>query len=209
MKTGRKILATLPIAALVAATAAMQSSGDTLRVTDSLATSADSAAKKVYTGPLRLVGDVSERRLTLYSGDEEIKSFAVAVGTAKDPTPRGEFKIRRVIWNPSWVPPDEAWARNRTAKKPGEKGNPMKVVKIFFREPDYYIHGTGDIASLGKAASHGCLRMAPTEAAEVARMVMEHGGTPQEESWYSRILHLRWKEHHVRLKQPVTITIVD
>ena len=82
MKTGRRILATLPIAALVAVTAAMQSSGDTLRTADSLATSADSAKREI-TGPLRLVADVSERRLTLYGGDEEIQSFAVAVGTGQ------------------------------------------------------------------------------------------------------------------------------
>ena len=78
----------------------------------------------------------------------------------------------------------------------------MKVVKIFFREPDYYIHGTGDIASLGTAASHGCLRMAPSEAAEVARLVMEHGGAPKEESWYSRVLHLRWKGTTSRSSSP-------
>jgi lipoprotein-anchoring transpeptidase ErfK/SrfK len=207
MTVARRVITAATVAAMVAGTAAMQTTTtDTAKVADSTTAVAAAAAAS---GPLRLQADVSERRLTILRGDETVASYAIAVGTASDPTPRGNFSVRRVIWNPSWVPPDEAWARKKTAKGPGEKGNPMKVVKIFFREPDYYIHGTGEISSLGKAASHGCLRMAPSEAAEVARLVMEAGGAPKEESWYSRILHLRWKEHHVRLKSPVSMTITD
>ena len=204
MTATRKITTAATMAALVAGTAAMQATAtDSSRGADSSTTVAS------MDRTLSLHADVSERRLTVRRGDETVASYAIAVGTAADPTPRGTFRVRRVIWNPSWVPPDEAWARKKTAKGPGEKGNPMKVVKIFFREPDYYIHGTGEVSSLGKAASHGCLRMAPSEAAEVARLVMESGGAPKEESWYSRILHLRWKEHHVRLKSPVPMTISD
>src|SRR2546430_13620071 len=55
--------------------------------------------------------------------------------------------------------PNAAWAKKYARQEPGAPANPMKVVKIFFKEPDYYIHGTGDINSLGKAESHGCLRI--------------------------------------------------
>ena len=73
--------------------------------------------------------------------------------------------MNRIVWNPPWNPPDEAWAANEEPAAPGASDNPMKVVKIYFKEPDYYIHGTGSLSSLGGAVSHGCLRMAPSDAA--------------------------------------------
>lgn len=85
----------------------------------------------------------------------------------------------------------------------------MKVVKIFFQEPDYYIHGTDDVESLGSAASHGCLRMDPTEIAGLAKLIMEHGGQPRGENWFWRILHSRRQEQVVYLDNPVSLTIAD
>ena len=85
----------------------------------------------------------------------------------------------------------------------------MKVVKIFFQEPDYYIHGTGDVESLGSAASHGCLRMDPTEVAELAKIIMEHGGQPREENWFWRIIHSRREEKVIYLDNPVSLTVTE
>lgn len=84
----------------------------------------------------------------------------------------------------------------------------MKTVKIFFSEPDYYIHGTGDTESLGTAASHGCLRMSPSDVAEVARLVMEHGGAEREESWFERVIGGR-ETRVVRLPRPVVMSVVE
>jgi murein L,D-transpeptidase YcbB/YkuD len=83
----------------------------------------------------------------------------------------------------------------------------MKVAKIFFREPDYYIHGTGQVNSLGDAASHGCLRMDPDEVAELAQFLMNNGGQPREEGWFSRVIHMRWKTHTVTLTKPITLVV--
>jgi lipoprotein-anchoring transpeptidase ErfK/SrfK len=153
---------------------------------------------------------VSERQLHIVQGGEVVRSYPIAVGTASYPTPRGAFRIKKVVWNPGWVPPPNSeWAKKKTAKAPGDPANPMKVVKIFFREPDYYIHGTAEVETLGTAASHGCLRMDPNDAAEVARYVMDHGGQPREEGWFSRLIHLRWKTQTVYLDRPVPLSIGD
>ena len=160
-------------------------------------------------GTLSLTASLSQRRLTLHQGDSIVASYDVAIGADSHPTPTGTFKIKKIVWNPRWVPPDADWARGKTAKDPGHPANPMKVVKIFFNEPDYYIHGTGDIASLGQAASHGCLRMDPDQAAEVAKWVMIHGGKPREENWFKRILHFRRQEQVVYLDNPVSLTITE
>jgi lipoprotein-anchoring transpeptidase ErfK/SrfK len=158
-------------------------------------------------GPVRLSADLSERQLTVVAGNGAIRTFNVAIGTKAYPTPTGTFRIRKIVWNPSWVPPDSKWAKGKTAKGPGEPGNPMKVAKIFFKEPDFYIHGTAQVNSLGTADSHGCLRMSPDEVAELAQFLMQNGGQAREEGWFSRIIHLRWKTTTVTLSNPVLLTI--
>lgn len=155
---------------------------------------------------LRLEVDLSERQLHAVVDGEVLESFAVAVGKEKNPTPQGTFKIRKVIWNPSWKPPDAKWARGKTAKPPGHPENPMKRVKMFFKEPDYYIHGTGEKDSLGKAESHGCIRMHPEDVTRLAQLVMEHGGKPMPEPWYRRIFR-RKTTKVVYLEVPVRVEI--
>jgi lipoprotein-anchoring transpeptidase ErfK/SrfK len=160
--------------------------------------------------PLKLKADLGARILIVRRGDSTLKTYAVAVGQDRYPTPIGTFKISKIVWNPSWKPPPTAeWAKGKTAKGPGDPGNPMKVVKIFFQDPDYYIHGTDDVESLGSAASHGCLRMDPSEVADLAKIIMEHGGAPHDELSFWRLLHSRREEKVVYLDNPVSITIVD
>jgi lipoprotein-anchoring transpeptidase ErfK/SrfK len=140
--------------------------------------------------PLELTANLTTRRLTVRRDGELVKEYGVAIGQDRYPTPTGLFNIQKVVWNPAWIPPDAAWARGKAARGPGHPGNPMKMVKIFFREPDYYIHGTDQVESLGEAASHGCLRMDPDEAAELALLIMENAGQERSMDWVKGLLHL-------------------
>lgn len=157
--------------------------------------------------PLGLEVSLSERTLYVRRGDEVVESYPVAVGKDEHPTPTGDFTIGRVIWNPRWVPPKVPWARGKTAKEPGDPDNPMGRVKMFFREPDYYIHGTIAPETLGEAASHGCIRMANEDILELARVVMENGGEPRDESWFQRVRNFFRRSHEVRLSDPVPVSI--
>ncbi len=164
----------------------------------------------IQEAPFALHADLGARMIFVQRGDSTLKTYSVAVGQDKYPTPTGTFTIRKIIWNPSWRPPPGSdWAKGKTAKGPGEPGNPMKVVKIFFREPDYYIHGTDAIESLGSAESHGCLRMHPEEVADLAKLIMEHGGQPREENWFWRIIHSRREEKVVYLDNPISLTVTE
>ena len=84
-------------------------------------------------------------------------------------TPRGTFDITTIEWNPWWVPPKSDWAKNEKVTPPGP-GNPMGKVRFPFRRP-YVLHGTPERASIGKAASHGCVRLANPDAIELAVLV--------------------------------------
>lgn len=175
-------------------------------IQDSTAIGADSSARTAE--PLALEASIGARILTVRVGDSVVATYAVSVGADGHATPTGTFQMKRLIWNPRWVPPKEPWARGKTAKSPGDPDNPMQTVKIFFREPDYYIHGTPAVESLGEAASKGCLRMDPREVADVAKWVMEHGGEPRPPSWFERIRRLARREHIVHLKNPITLTVI-
>jgi murein L,D-transpeptidase YcbB/YkuD len=153
-----------------------------------------------------LSADLNTRKLTVMRGGEVIKEYDVAVGKPQYPTPTGSFTIQKLVWNPQWVPPDSKWARNSKPAAPGSPRNPMKLVKIFFHEPDYYIHGTGDLESLGEADSHGCLRMDPNQAGELALLLMDNSGVTRDWDWVKGILHLG-SQRVVSLATPTTLTI--
>lgn len=208
MTISRKLLASLVIFAVwaISSCAHAQIELPTTATTAGRDTSPQQLA--AAEAPLVLKVNLRARILFVMRGDSTLKSYAVAVGQEKYPTPLGTFTIRKIVWNPSWKPPPDAdWAKGKTAKGPGDPGNPMKVVKIFFEEPDYYIHGTGDVESLGSAASHGCLRMDPSEVADLAKLIMEHGGQPRGENWFWRIIHSRREEQVVYLDNPVSLMI--
>ena len=157
---------------------------------------------------LTLEASLSANTLTILRDGEPLKTYAVSVGKGAHPTPKGTFSLRKMVWNPAWVPPDVKWARGTSAKAPGHPANPMKTVKIFFREPDYYIHGTSAVDQLGTAASHGCVRMEPNDAAEVALMVMENGGVVRDWEWVKGILNIG-EQRVVTLQQAAPLTIVE
>jgi lipoprotein-anchoring transpeptidase ErfK/SrfK len=163
--------------------------------------------RRTPSGPFSLIVDLSERELYVMRGDEVERTYAVAIGKPEHPTPRGSFNVRRLIWNPRWVPPDAAWARNRRARAPGDPRNPMGRVKIFFRAPDYYIHGTHQEDSLGQAESHGCIRMRNADVIELAQMVMENGGARRSPSWFQQVINRVRSTAEVGLSSPVTLRI--
>lgn len=152
---------------------------------------------------------LAERELRVVRDGEVVRTYRVAIGQTKYPTPKGSFAINRVVWNPRWVPPKSEWAKGKSVKEPGDPDNPMGKAKLFFREPDYYIHGTEAEESLGQAASHGCLRMANSDVIELAKLVMENGGENRPPSWFQRIVNYVRSTQEVRLGSPVGLTISD
>src|SRR5687767_6996743 len=48
---------------------------------------------------------LAQRRLVIVDGGEVVREFGVAIGLPSYPTPKGQFTIRKMVWNPQWVPP--------------------------------------------------------------------------------------------------------
>lgn len=153
--------------------------------------------------------ELLRKQLLAVHPEGQVDTFRVSVGSKYHPTPQGEFAIRRIEWNPSWTPPKSAWARDRRPAAPGAPDNPMGRVKMLFKHPTYFIHGTNEPEVVGHVASHGCVRLRDEDAVRLARMVMRHGGAERPDSWFERVLARVRSTETVRLARPVPVRVVE
>lgn len=103
---------------------------------------------------------------------ETVSIYDCAVGTIGHETPGGVYKIRSKKLDPPWWVPNSQWAIEAglvpgTVIEGGAENNPIKVAFLqLTQDPtgNIGIHGTAAVDSLGTAASHGCIRVAPEVA---------------------------------------------
>lgn len=110
--------------------------------------------------------NIPATELTLYENGVELFRRPIAIGQGIFPTPEQFSFIRRIEWNPWWYPPDSYWARNERPTPPGPR-NPLGLVKLPLSN-EILFHGTNRTSSIGRPASHGCLRMLNSDATGLA-----------------------------------------
>lgn len=100
--------------------------------------------------------DLTARRLTLYEDGQLAREYPVGIGKPSTPTPTGHFTIaeKAIVTDPDFG--------TRWMALSGGQG--------------YGIHGTYNEASVGRAISHGCVRMRIPDAQELYDLV--DVGTP-------------------------------
>ena len=109
-----------------------------------------------------------ENRLYHYENHKLVKSYSVATGVPKYPTPKGTFQIVVKRRNPTWVNPDPGgWGASMPARIGPGPGNPLGTRALNLSAPGIRIHGTTNVGSLGSAASHGCIRMSIADSEEL------------------------------------------
>jgi hypothetical protein len=118
----------------------------------------------------------SEFRLEYFQGFRRKRSYPIAVGKQGLETPAGQYEIQGKQVNPVWSVPPSRWAGSKAGKviPPGPK-NPIKARWMGF-DGSAGIHGTTELGSLGRAASHGCVRMSIPDVKHLYRRVRV--GTP-------------------------------
>ncbi|HEU5458363.1 MAG TPA: L,D-transpeptidase, partial [Terracidiphilus sp.] len=103
-------------------------------------------------GPVReIVVSLQDRKLALLEDGRLVHVYPVAVGKATTPSPVGSYFIRVRVTNPTYY-------HHGKVIPPGQ-GNPVGDRWMSLSLPGYGIHGTNEPHSIGKAASHGCIRM--------------------------------------------------
>lgn len=94
---------------------------------------------------------IPDRKLAVLEGEDVVATFPVAVGASASPTPSGEFQIVSRVANPTYYHPGTVI--------PTGKDNPVGTRWLGISKKGYGIHGTNAPKSVGRAASHGCIRL--------------------------------------------------
>lgn len=122
--------------------------------------------------PVVLTVDRATNRLRLWKGLQLAKIYTISVGTQGYETPTGLYTIQDKQIDPVWHVPDREWAgklRGKTVPG-GTKENPLKARWMGFYD-GAGIHGTSAEGQLGRAASHGCVRMRVADVKELFEQV--------------------------------------
>ncbi|MGE5813093.1 MAG: L,D-transpeptidase, partial [Acidobacteriota bacterium] len=122
----------------------------------------------------------SSSSLRAEAADGRVVFYApVTTGSEHDPLPIGQWKVTAVLWTPEFhYNPDLFWDADPAHAKailPAGPNSPVGVVWIDLDKEHYGLHGTPEPSLVGKAASHGCVRLTNWDAARLAEMV--HPGT--------------------------------
>lgn len=102
--------------------------------------------------------DLSNQRMTVTVDGGHFATWKVSTARSGYHTPVGNFRpylLRRMHYSSKY------------------KNAPMPY-SVFFRG-GYAIHGTDYLKSLGRRASHGCIRLHPDNAASLYALVLQHG----------------------------------
>lgn len=129
----------------------------------------------------KIVVDKSDAVLRVYDkAGTLVAQFPATMGSTHDPLPIGKWKVQGASYNPPFhYNPALFWDAKKGSKDallpPGPNG-PVGVVWLDLSKPHYGIHGTPAPETIGRAESHGCIRLSNWDAARLASMVGP--GTP-------------------------------
>ncbi len=111
----------------------------------------------------------------LDANDRLIAQFSATMGSSHDPLPLGTWTIKGSDYNPKFhFNPALFWDAKKGQKKemlpPGPNG-PVGVVWMDLSKDHYGIHGTPNPETIGRAESHGCIRLTNWDAARLSMMI--------------------------------------
>jgi lipoprotein-anchoring transpeptidase ErfK/SrfK len=102
--------------------------------------------------------DISSQAMSVRVNGWHHASWRVSTGREGYYTPRGSYSVKRM-------------AKVYYSKKYDNAPMPNSV----FFHGGYAIHGTNQVSRLGRPASHGCVRLAPGNAAQLFALVQQYG----------------------------------
>ncbi len=111
--------------------------------------------------PGTILVSFGDRRAYFIQGRGRAISYPIAI-PKQDARWSGDYKITRKAVNPTWTPTAEMRAENPRLPRMvagGHKLNPLGSRALYIGNTLYRIHGTDAPWLIGKAVSHGCIRM--------------------------------------------------
>jgi len=125
-----------------------------------------------------LVINVPEMRMYDFTRGGDPETYAIAIGDDMDPSLIGEFRVGAKRRNPAWTVP--AAIRKEKPELPAVvppgDDNPLGDHWMTIGNTSYGIHGTNNPWSIGRMATHGCIRLYDDQLAGLYARVPS--GTP-------------------------------
>jgi peptidoglycan hydrolase-like protein with peptidoglycan-binding domain len=123
-----------------------------------------------------IVVDKSEGVLKVMdAADKLVAQFPVTTGSSHDPLPLGNWKVTTYSFLPPFhYQPDLFWdvadSKDEQRLPPGPNG-PVGVAWLDLTKDHYGIHGTSAPETIGRAESHGCLRLTNWDVLRLSQML--------------------------------------
>lgn len=124
-----------------------------LAMPSALITAGEAAAARITANV-----DISSQTMVVKRGNKVLHRWKVSTGRSGYRTPTGSYSPKRM---------HKMWHSRKYNMSPMPHS-------IFFRG-GYAVHGTNYISRLGRPASHGCIRLHPTNAAKLYSLVKRYG----------------------------------
>ena len=119
---------------------------------------------------------VAERILELHQNGKLVGSYPITAGSKALPAPVGEWFVRGTVWMPTfrW---DEAilHGTHRSGhfyQLPAGPNDPVGILWMGLNHKGSGIHGTNEPETIGRATSHGCIRLANWDALDLGAKVL-------------------------------------
>jgi lipoprotein-anchoring transpeptidase ErfK/SrfK len=119
--------------------------------------------------------DTKTNMLVVFEAEKLIAAYPVTIGSANTASPIGEWKVRGVAKLPRFRYDKEMLQHGKRSGNfymlpPGPR-NPVGVMWIALNKKGIGVHGTSDPASIGRTASHGCVRLANWDVVRLATKI--------------------------------------
>jgi lipoprotein-anchoring transpeptidase ErfK/SrfK len=111
----------------------------------------------------RIIVSIPDRKLAIVEDGRVVKLYPIAVGAPDSPSPTGAFKIVNRLTDPAYYSPG--------IEIPPGKDNPLGTRWMGLSMKRFGIHGTNEPKSIGRNASHGCIRMRNADAEELFELI--------------------------------------
>lgn len=119
--------------------------------------------------------DTAANMLMVYDQDKLIAAYPVTIGSQRTESPVGDWKVRGVARLPDFRYDEKMLKEGERSDDfhllPPGPNNMVGVVWIALNKKGIGIHGTSEPDSIGRSASHGCIRLANWDVARLALKV--------------------------------------
>lgn len=102
--------------------------------------------------------DISQQRMRVFVNGKHRFTWKVSTGRRGYGTPTGSYSVKRMH-----------------RKYYSRKYNGAAMPNSLFFRGGYAVHGTSYVSQLGRPASHGCVRLHPSNARKLFNLVRAHG----------------------------------